>query len=525
MTITKKAARVSRVTHATQEAVVKKAKTTTVKRSIGADTTPVAGNLLSVQTPAYVSLVGRPANQRPFTVIRNDDNNTEGAAKRDIKRVSRTRRSDNSILVVNFPAAYDEGAAKTTIETFGLVDYTLSHNGTNYLATRSDIDLQSIAKDAASVRVTSDGVTVTLDPNAYTEKAPTPSPSVALVRLEFNKKTFDETQVNDWLAKNSIDSGQVAVENSGDELISVQRKEVDDKTEVRRMEIEPGVIAVVSRSDVLDVPDSLAVGVVEAAYGGWGWGQMDFSAAYADEAFCDAYYDAKEALDSVLRNILYYSGLPLDTRKTLVTNATTQFAAFINNAIDALPRQVLLLATRSDAEPKQENQAMTTEAQRAEAEAKAQQATADAATAAAAQATADAQPVTRGDIAGIIAQTLIAAGLTTAPAAAAADAPAAAAATGTEVARTDATATETAPAAAAATPAVAAGAATETISRADFAATLAAVVAPLAARLERAESVTIVRSEQGDPAQVNKEGKKQESVFRGSIFGNLKEKK
>ncbi len=464
--------------------------TRTVRRSM--DDTPVDGNLLSIDTPKFISIVGRPANQRPFVAIRSEPESTPAAPTRTV-RAKRTLRSDQAIMMLTFPATYTEDQALGAVQNFGLDDYNVTFNGTNYVAVRSDTDLQSVAKSSSQIRLTSDGVMASLSAESYTPVEATPEPSVSLARLEFAAKTFDAEGVAAWAAKNSVDIPQDGIQNSG-ELMVVQRKDVPEGTEVRRMEIEKGVVAVVVRSDVMDVPVCLAIGVIETAYGCWGWGQMDFNASMADIAFCDAFDNAQYRLGEVMRRIVYHSELPLETRKTLVKTAAEQFATFVTNAIDALPRQVLLLAVRSDADTKGATKMSTEELKRQEAEAKAAKEKAEL----------DAQPITRADIKALIAETL------------AAVAPPVVAVDTAEVVRAD-TPAVTAPATTPADPAVAPVIAQETqvITRADLNSALADALKPMLERVERAEQVTIVRDTSGDPA-VSPAAKS--NIFRGSIF-------
>lgn len=464
--------------------------------------TVAAGNLLAIKKPEFISLVAAPANQKPFSVIRSEDggkttkiNRTPRTARRGVAQeppAASVKRDESGILVITFPADYKEEDAVATIETFGLSGYTLSLNGNHYVATRSDVDLQSVANSKNQIRVTSDGVTLTMDEDVYTAPEHQPVEGVAVVAYEFNKKTFDETSVLDWISKNSIDIAKDAAQNSDDVNISVQRREVEEGTEVRRIEVEAGVVAVIARSESYDVPEA-SIGVVEAAYGGWGWGQMDFMASMADDAFCSAFDRAMGSLSSVLRRIVYYSELPLDLRKTLVSNATSQFAAFVNGAIDALPRQVLLLqAVRSDADHQPEESHMNTAEQAAKAE---EVKRAEAEAAAAKQAEEDAKPVTRGELAA-----LITAGIQAAL-------PATQAAKEETVARSESS-EETNKAAVQ----------SESITRSDLTAAFADAIKPVMERMDKLESTTVVRDTGGDAKQVEKPAPKKQSVFRGAFL-------
>lgn len=469
-----------------------------------------AGNLVSVVTPAFISLVGKPANQRPFKVIRSDNEEAQDASRtvRTSRRgtaatMKTARRSDDGIIALTFPANYTKEDAETSLITFGLTGYTLTESGGIFTACRSDPDLQLIAK-SPKIRVTSDGIVAAMDEAVYTPQTPKPvTGGVTLVRFEFDSKAFTEESVSAWLTQNSVDNTGDGIQNSGGAVISVKRRDTTEGVEVRRMEVEVGVVAVVVQSEVYDVPDMFAAGVIEAAYGNWGWGHLDFSASMADIAFCDALDRAEDRIGSVLRRILFYSELPLELRKTLVTTALEQYGSFVINAIDALPRQAIVLATRSESNVHtKESTAMSTVDQQAAAKAqelkRAEEIVAAAAkeTAAAAEAAAksaaDATPVTRGELT---------AAITTAMTAAMANV------------------TRAEPAAAAAAAPNAAEAAPVAISRADLTTILGDVLKPVSERIAKLEGSTVVRSDTGDQAHVKPEEKpgEKKNVFRGAL--------
>lgn len=454
----------------------------------------VEGNLVKVTDPAFISLVGKPANQRPFPVIRSADGKTA-------PRVTRTKRDDSPVLMITFPADYDEADVGEALDLYGMSGYTVISEGGSFVAVRSD--LQSVAKVAelspSTIRLTSDGIIASINAEQFAPTGGKSVAGVAIVRYEFDKKTFDEDATKAWLSENSIDFSKDAIENSASDVISVVRKDIAADTDVRRMELVAGVVAVITRDDVTDVPAAFIAVVNEAAYGNWGWGQLDFNATMADRAFCEMLEDAEWQLERVIRNILFYSELPLDARKQLVTRSLTQYGAFINNAIDTLPRQVLQLVARSVArsavEPKQEKDTMTKEqieAKRAEDEA---------ATLAAAEA---AKPVLRGELAELVTAAVASAMATRSEPVAA-----------VVVEPVVAVVTEAAPVAGAA-PAAVVG-----ITRADIEEIMKAQFAPVTERLDKIEGTTIVRSDNGDGTQTVPVKAKREDAFKGVLsFGS-----
>jgi hypothetical protein len=511
----------------------------------------VDGNMVKLASPGFLSLVGKPANQRPFPVIRSAD-----AAK---GRIARTKRGESAVLMLMFPEGYGEDEVNACLIDYGMDGYTIVCEADIYYACRSD--LQSVAKvtelKPSQVRLTSDGIVASVDPEQYQPKAAANSIGIIVTGYEFDKQTFDADKIIAWGTQNGVDISRSAIENSTSELICVQNTQVKEGTEVRRMELEAGVFAVITRDDAADGINTIPAGFVavvnEAAYGNWGWGQLDFAASMADRAFCNLLDDAEYRLSSVIRQITFYSELPLDVRKQLVTRCLQQYGAFVNDAIDSLPRQVLLLASRADVTNKsitRKDDAMTkidgvaaqkaldaiqatkradaekaaaAETQRQADEAAAVAATAatdaaaveakraadEAAAAAAATAAAPAfvMPTTRAEF-----DTMVAAAI------------AAAAATPAAVVRS----AEDIAADAAKVAATAAAAAPAALSREDLtkamAEAVAAAVAPLTEKIERMEATTIVRSDNGDTKQAAAATaaalKTPEVVFRGA-FGNI----
>lgn len=505
-------------------------------RSASDTAAPATGNLVKIDTPKYLSLVGKPANQRPFPVIRSVQ---EPAPK---GRIVRTKRGDNAVLMLTFPEGYTEDDVAQSLVLFGMEGYAVSTDGTAYYARRSD--LQSITNvevmKTEQVRITSDGIMACIDGAQYVPKAAASVAGITLSSFEFDRKTFDTEQIISWCNQNGVDISSDGIENPSIDVSFVNRTQVNEGTEVRRLALDTGVVAVIHRSDCCNVPDMFAGPVTEAAYGNYGWGQLDFNAAMADVAFCDQLGDAEYRVRSVLDQILFWSELPLDTRKTLVTRCLQQYGAFINDAIDALPRQVLQLsgvAARADLPTSaptavqtitQEKAAMKIDpiaaqkeldqlvATRQADEAAAAALVATAATATVAATTADTAadapaaaadvPLTRADIAAMISTGF-------------ADALAAHAAASQETiviraatADTAATAAAVAASAPASTTVAAA-----TITREDIAALLAEQLKPIGERMERIEGTTILRSDSGDGKQI---APTKESVFRGA-FGNI----
>lgn len=257
--------------------------------------------------------------------------------------IRRTRRSElNPIMVLTFPTGVDEAGAAEVMKGYGMTGYTLESKDGLVQARRSD--LQSIAKDTTmDIKLNDEGVIATV---ARSETHVEPKSQVALVAFEFDATKFDEKTVAEWLARNSIDSKVSETENS-DKSFVVRRSDVPENEETRMVELEDGVTAVVTRSDVTDIPDGFIAVINECCYGNWGWGQLDFVATMADIAFSEQMRESVERLSSVLRDILYWNNLPLEVRKTLANTALTQFGAYVGTIMDSLPRQLLVSVERS----------------------------------------------------------------------------------------------------------------------------------------------------------------------------------
>lgn len=448
------------------------------------------GNMMRIESPTALSLVGRPANERPIQVMRS--------SAPDTKRVSRVRRSEAPVLALTFPVGSTKEDVDSMLAEFEMTNYVVTDIDGIFVALRSD--LQSLANiERTDIKLNATGVVASLDASQYNVTRAASTDNIALVAIEFDAKRFDADAVSSWVAQNGVDSVQETVENSSGDSLTVKRSEYEEGAELRRVQLEDGVVGVIKRSDVLDVPDGFASAVCETAYGNWGWGHLDFNASMADVAFCELMDDASYRLGRVLRDITIHSQLPLESRKALVDRSLAQYGDFVKNVIDALPRQVMLLVTRA-AENKESNTMKHAE----------QGATSSATTAAAATTTAATEaPVTRAELA-----ELINAGVAAALAQRAA--PAASAETTTET--TTDTATAPAAAATAAEP-------SQTITRSDLAEAIAAAQKPLLDRLAEVQNTVVVRSDSADTL-VAAHGVKTEpvkrsaaDVFKGAIPG------
>lgn len=478
-----------------------------VRRSAG---NTADGNMVRIGTPKAITLTARPANERPYQVIRSDEqasqeSNTAAPAPAPVaRRVTRNvRRSDNPVIMLTFPVGFTEDDVSAALVEFEMTTYTVQCDDAGiYTALRSD--LQSIANiQRTDIKLNAAGVIASLDASQYSVQRAENKDNIALVSYEFDVKRFDADAASQWLAQNDVDSTKFTVENASDNSLVVKRSEVADGVDTRRVQLEEGVVAVIARSDTADVPSAFTTVISDAAYGNWGWGHIDFSAAMADYEFCKVMDDANWKLRGVLDNIIFYSQLPLEQRKQLIDRSLGQYGDFVKSLIDALPRQVMMLVTRA-AETKESNDMATTQTTGGNA-------------------TKDDAPVTRAEIKGLMAEVLKEAGITTQRAEVTA-APAAAAAQAATTEATTQRSEEGTGVAATATTAAPAAVTGESLTRSDVATMLADAMKPVTEQLQSIANTAVVRSDNGDAgANVKQTSNKRNDPF-GGMFSHLRNK-
>lgn len=465
-----------------------------IKRSDSVvDATPVAGNLIRPVKPQFLSLVNKPANQTAFKVMRSAQGETPMT-----KMLRRTRRSDVSsspVLRLTFPEGSTVETAAEALATYGMEGYTVQEDGGRIVALRSDLKSFS-PDDAVQIKLSEAGLIADVQrsaPLSSPESAPGDKTHIALVAFEFDATKFTSDEVSQWMAEKAVDGELLQPQNS-DTCYVVRRSEVSEVEETRKMVVEDGVTAVIARSDDPNIPDGYVAVVSEAAYGSWGWGQLDFTAAMADAEFSEHMDDGIYRLRRVLEQILLYSPLPLDVRQDLASRALLQFGEFVGALMESLPRQLLVSVVRS-ATPNSENH-MT---QKTPGDGgTSTQATAQPAT----PAPAAPEAVTRADLDQFRKDLLAEIGALVTRSAEP-ETPA------TEPAESAAPATEPAPA---------------SLTRSDVDTLLAEKLQPLSEAVEKLSGLTVVRSE-GDTAGkpgAKTNAKREDTVFRGAIFGNVK---
>lgn len=331
----------------------------------------VPGNMVTVDSASFITLVKKPANQRGFSILRSETEDDTVSKANDTKRVPRTRRSDSNqdLVSLTLPGTLDEAGAKAALVTYGLNTFTVA---------RSEDDSCWVAQNPGAINCTDtaevklgDGIVATVKRTEATN-ATEGKTQLTLTSLTFDAEKFaDSAAISEWCQRNSVDFDDKALNNPSGTFV-LQRAEVTDGEETRLMELEDGVTATIIRSQIGDIPDGFIAVINEYAYLGWGWGQLDFTASLVGGQVTDSLYEGIYVLEDLLRNILFWSELTVDIRKELVTRACTQFAAFANGLLDTLPRQLLISVATTQRSSK-ENDMSTTAApapiKRTEAEA------------------------------------------------------------------------------------------------------------------------------------------------------------
>lgn len=313
----------------------------------------------AVVTPQFVTVTKTPANRRPFKLIRKDTEDAMSKANKPVvaPRSPRVRRSDatNKVLGIVFPLGTAEDTAVTRLDDLGFNEaagYTISVDDDGLIQARRS-DIPEGARTSEMV-ISEDGVRAIV---VRAEAADAPE-SQPLVVTQIHIDGLDEQQIQSVLARCDIDTSAVTIDTPAEGKTVIVRKDVEEGTDTRLIPVEEGVVFQVARADVEDIPEGYVLAVNEAAYGRWGWGQLDFLASMQDKLVSEALDDANYRFRNVIDNILFYSDLTLEAKKALVTRSTEQFKNYINGLLDTLPGRVLLAIgqiQRSDTAQTKEN--------------------------------------------------------------------------------------------------------------------------------------------------------------------------
>ena len=305
--------------------------------------------LMQLVEPQFVTLTKKPANKTSFKVLRDAT-----GAEQIIRKRKKVKRGDENLVSIDLPAGITREEAEAYMEIFSLgEEFTLTgdeESGFRYV--RGDEDkTKTVSIDIGG------GVTANVRASVFERAEDTKITGVTLVGVEF-ANTFDEDQASEWLESKGVAFREEGLVETNGLWVAV-RYEVPEEQEVRRVDIEEGVVGLVCRTESVDIPQQVYRSVIEEAYGSWGWGSLDFNQAVADYSFSYWAEDAIYMLRDTLYNILFYSMLPVDERKVLVKNACDQFSNYIASLIDALPREVARQA-RAESNANMETNTMAT---------------------------------------------------------------------------------------------------------------------------------------------------------------------
>lgn len=307
-------------------------------------TKPKQAELTTLVQPEFLTLVRSPANRSGFKVIRDD---ASGAPRVMRTRKQTAQNSDGELLSIEFPDGLTVEEVSVMMVEFGLGDdYELSQSADGKFSAKRKKKCSDNMEEQ-EVKLGNGLVAHLAKPDETRTRSSMPVVGATLLSMAF-PPTFAESEVQNWLSEHGIDAASCEVSQvSG--IYVAKRFDAPEGADVRTVTLPNGVHGSVAQTKRSDIPPALAGSVVEQAYGSWGWGHLSFSSALVDPAFTDRSYEAIDTLESVLENVLVYSGLSLEDRKALAANACDQFLAYVNMLIDALP-QAVLKAARSDSQ-------------------------------------------------------------------------------------------------------------------------------------------------------------------------------
>ena len=293
-------------------------------------------NMSEIKDPRGITLTKSPANQTGFKVIRSES----GAEESPLRAIAMAEGSTGAM-------------ADALKDAYKLKDYEVEESDGKILVKQSsyttDEETTSVSIGNGNVAMIALSVfdnVKTHAPVARTEKKPTPK-HPALVSLSFaNDKFPDAKSVNDWLESHKVSYPEGAVERS-DALHHVVRLP-NVSSDGLTVNLGEGVEGCVVRADAADVPQPVYRMVAEQVYGYYSdWELLDFAMAMANPDYTSDSWDAIYVLKDVLENIVLYSSLTIDERKTLIGRATSSYAEYMISLLDSLPEPVML-QERSD---------------------------------------------------------------------------------------------------------------------------------------------------------------------------------
>lgn len=332
-------------------------------------------NLAKLAEPQMITLVELPANRTGFRTVRSAEALAqEDTEMLDFQKRTRTRsgkkaapkapvkisRIDAGLLTLVLPEGATADDAATVIEQFGLGDdYTIRQDDTTgFISLVRKTEEGETLPGGVEVAL-ANGLTATVDyamfPDAVARAdkgGDHDNEALVVARMDFNIAHFETLEaVADYLKLNEIDYLKDGVEQVDGGVIVHRVDPEDYDGKGKQIEIAPGVLVHVTRGETDSIPVAIRRAVTDAAFGSFGMGHLDFSAALVDPEFSSQAGNAIFQLGDVLDNIVFRSGLPLDERKGLIAKATADFSGFMGGLMDAVGDMGFANADRSDSKP------------------------------------------------------------------------------------------------------------------------------------------------------------------------------
>ena len=301
--------------------------------------------LATMVDPVAITLVGKPANQVAFRVVRGENGEEVSVP---VKRVRRQRsESRSAFLHISFPPGTSRDEVEAEAKDFGIEGYEINETEDGGIILRRQ-DAPDGDHPTISVNLGNGRSLTMLRTDAQSNQQPAKEDGLKLISISLDKEVFrSDDEAKSFLSQKAIDIADWANENTDTHYVFTRSSE-GSVGSAGKIELEDGVVVGVVRAEVNDVPSSIAEVVSEAAYGSWGWGQLDFAASLMDVEFCNLTDSAIYKFRDVVENIMFYSRLPLAARKELIYRAAAQFALYLGNLLDGLPAGVVLVNRSSN---------------------------------------------------------------------------------------------------------------------------------------------------------------------------------
>jgi len=207
-------------------------------------------SVASLAEPIALSLVGKPANQVGFRVVRNDKGEEVSVPVRRVRRVRSEAHS--AFLYISFPAGTAREDVDSVAKDFGIEGYEVVEEETRVLLRRADYEEPT----APTIEVNlGGGRKVTM---LRTDERPTRAQEAGLqlIAITFDKEVFrSEADVTEYLAQKDIDTAQGRIDNTDTQYVFARSLGEVSGT-VGKVELEPGVVVSVRRAEEDDIPGS-----------------------------------------------------------------------------------------------------------------------------------------------------------------------------------------------------------------------------------------------------------------------------